>query len=857
MGKSVEVYIDDIIVKTPKGGDHTADLAVVFEQLKKHNMRLNPDKCTFGVRSGKFLGYMLTNRGIELNPDKCQAIMNMKSPRTVKEVQQLAGRMAAIGRFLPKAALRALPLYTLLKKGATFEWSAEADAAFTQLKETFSSPSILTSPKPGETLYLYLAVREKAVSSVLIREEEGRQLPVYFVSRSLKGAELRYKMLEKVALTLLTTARQLRRYFQAHRIVVRTDQPVRQVLHKPDLAGRMVSWSIELSEHDIRYEPRRAIKAQVLADFLVELTDEEEPPAETTWVVNVDGSSNKEGGGAGIVLQSSTGMVVEQSLRFNFPTTNNQAEYEACIAELVTARDLGAKEILVCCDSLLVVSQANGEAQAKDPIMEQYLAHLKRLASTFTKVEFRHVPRAQNDRADTLAKLASTGKPGLNGTVIQGTLAIPYVADRDRPAGQAMMPIGTEKDWRTPIIKYLKSGWLPDEKAEAKKLVRCASWYTVANDDLFKRGFSTPLLKCLTKDRAAYVLAEIHEGSCGHHPGGRSLARKVLRAGYYWPTLEKDAVEHVKQCDPCQRHADLHSAPPAYLSSLVSPWPFHQWGMDLLGPFDTAPGQLKYLVVAVDYYTKWIEAEPLATITTARVQRFFYKNVISRFGVPGVLVTDNGTQFTSKGFRDLLDGLHIKQRFTSVEHPQTNGQAESANRVILRGLRKRLGSAKGDWAEQLDHVLWAYRTTPHSTTGESPYRLTFGTEAVIPAEIGEPSARTAGFDPNQNDQLIGEDLDLLAERRAVANCRELIAKQQAAIRYNRKAVLRSFTAGDLVLRKASVGARSTERGKLAANWEGPYRVVEATGTGAYKLETLVGKEIPRTWNAANLRRYYS
>lgn len=154
-------------------------------------------------------------------------------------------------------------------------------------------------------------------------------------------------------------------------------------------------------------------------------------------------------------------------------------------------------------------------------------------------------------------------------------------------------------------------------------------------------------------------------------------------------------------------------------------------------------------------------------------------------------------------------------------------------------------------------MLWAYRTTPHSTTGESPYRLTFGTEAVIPAEIREPSTRTASFDPESNDQLIDEDLDLLAERRAIANCGEIIAKEHAAMRYNKKVVPRSFSKGDLVLRKTSIGARDTERGKLAANWEGLYRVVEATGTGAYKLETLRGTKIPRTWNAANLARYFS
>jgi len=157
------------------------------------------------------------------------------------------------------------------------------------------------------------------------------------------------------------------------------------------------------------------------------------------------------------------------------------------------------------------------------------------------------------------------------------------------------------------------------------------------------------------------------------------LAKKLLRAGYYWPTLEKDAMAYSRKCDTCQRHSNFHKAPPEDLSVITILWPFHQWGMDILGPFPQAPGRLKFLVVAIDYFTKWIEAEPLATITSSKIQKFFQKFILSRFRIPRSLVTDNGTQFTDKSFKVLMDNLHIKHHFTSVEHPQTNGLAEVAN----------------------------------------------------------------------------------------------------------------------------------------------------------------------------------
>jgi len=158
--------------------------------------------------------------------------------------------------------------------------------------------------------------------------------------------------------------------------------------------------------------------------------------------------------------------------------------------------------------------------------------------------------------------------------------------------------------------------------------------------------------------------------------------------------------------------------------------------------------------------------------------------------------------------------------------------------------------------EQLYHVLWSYRTTPHSTTGETPYKLTYGSDAVIPVEIGEPSWRTL-YPSGQNDALLREDLDLVDEDRELARIKEISRKQQVSQRYNSKVNLRSFEVGDLVLRRASIGMKNAKEGKLAANWEGPYRIQRATRSGSYALETLQGKEIKRTFNAADLKRYFS
>ena len=296
IGATMEVYIDNMLVKSTTAGLHIAHLSEAFQILRNYNMKLNPAKCAFGVSAGKFLGFIVNHRGIEANPDKIKVVLDMPSPSGIKEVQRLIGRIAALSRFVSRASDKCQPFFQVLKKA--FEWDAKCEEAFTTLKTYLSSPLILVSPVEGELLTLYLAVSDFSTNAVLVRDKERVQHPVYYCSRALRGAEERYPRMEKLMLALVTAARKLRPYFQAHTIEVPTEYPMKRVLYKPEVSGRLMKWAIELSKFDIRYKLITAIKGQVLADFVIEFTPIE--LAGTTqaedglpiWKLSVDGASN-------------------------------------------------------------------------------------------------------------------------------------------------------------------------------------------------------------------------------------------------------------------------------------------------------------------------------------------------------------------------------------------------------------------------------------------------------------------------------------------------------------------------------------------------------------------------------------
>ncbi|KAL5576999.1 hypothetical protein UlMin_018698 [Ulmus minor] len=590
---------------------------------------------------------------------------------------------------------------------------AECEQSFQELKTYLGRPPLLSKPQEGESLILDLAVSKGAVSSALVREEEGVQWPIYYTSKSLLDAETRYLEVEKLALALMIAARKLHPYFQAHTIIVPTKFPLKQILQKPDT-----------SEFDVLFKPRTTIKGQALADFIAEFTyqptslesaKELVPSPSSLWHLYVDGSSTDNCSGAGVILVSPEGVRLSCALRFRFKATNNQAEYEALLAGLRLAKEVSAHHLVIYSDSQLIVNQVNSEYQAKGEKMAFYLEKAKELLGQFNTVTITQIPQNENTNADALACLATGLEDSLLKTVPLEILDEPSIDKR-----QQVDAISDKPTWMDPIM----------------------------------RSFSSPSFTCLNKDQAKYVLQEVHEGVCGNHSSGRALAHKVLRQGYYWPTIQADSLAFVPKCDKCQQQ---------------------------------------------------------------NVTNFIWKHIICRFGIPRELVSDHGTQFENEKLRSICRNLGITKIFSSPAHPKSNGQVEAVNKTIKYTLKKKLEKSKGAWVDELPLVLWSYRTSFRTTTGETPFSLAYGVDAVVPVELGIPTFRIENFNEEDNDVLLALASDLLEEKREKAQLRATALQQTVARHYNSKVRLRRFTKGDLVIRRIFLNTKEKGVGVLRPN----------------------------------------
>jgi ribonuclease HI len=598
--RTVEAYIDDIVVKTRKASDLLSDLETTFKCLKAKGVKLNPEKCVFGVPRGMLLGFIVSKRGIGANPEKIAAITNMGPMKDLKGVQRVMGCLAALSRFISRLGEKGLPLYRLLRKTRRFTWTPEAEEALRNLKALLTSVPILVPPAAGEALLIYVATTTQVVSAAIVveRREEGHALlvqrPVYFISEVLFETKIRYPQIQKLLYAVILTRRKLRHYFESHPVTVVSSFPLREIIIQcQEASSRIAKWAVEIMGETISFAPRKAIKSQVLADFVAEWVDTRLPTAPIQpelWTMYFDGSLMKTGAGAGLLFISPLGKHLRYVLRLHFPASNNMAEYEALVNGLCIAIELGVRRLDARGGSQLVIDQVMKNSHCRDPKMEAYCDEVRRLEDKFYGLELNHVARRYNETADELAKIAS-GRTTVPPDVFSRDIHQPSVKTDDTPeleeaSAQPEVSSATEgevlrveeerngvtsnRNWQTPYLQYLHRGELPPDKAEAQRLARRAKSFVLLGDEkeLYHRSLSGILQRCISITEGQELLQEIHSGACGHHAAPRALVGNAFRQGFYWPTAVADATRIVRSCQGCQFYARQTHLPAQALQTI-------------------------------------------------------------------------------------------------------------------------------------------------------------------------------------------------------------------------------------------------------------------------------------------------
>ncbi|XP_070028813.1 uncharacterized protein [Nicotiana sylvestris] len=481
----IEVYVENVIIRSKRATYHIADLRKFFDRLQRYNLKLNPAKCAFGVLVGKLLGLIVSHRGIELDPSKWKVIQELPPPKSKKDMMSFLGHLNYISRFIAQSTIICEPIFKMLRKDVETSWTKDCQRAFDQVKEYLSTPPVLIPPKYGSPLLLYLYVLDRDFGCVLGQHDKIGRKEQAICYLSKKFAPTKH-------------GQKLRHYFCVYTtyLISRMD-PLKYIVQKPMPIGKLAKWKILLRED------------------IAEAYD--------GWRMFFDGAANFKGVGVRAVLVSEIGQ--------HYPV--------------------------------------QGEWDTKNTKILPYLYHVQELMKRFTKIEFKHVPRIQNEFVDTLATLASMIHH-LDKNFIDPILVRIY----SQPAYYGHVEEETGGNpWFHNIKEYLVKGEYPEQANHTQKrtLRRLSNHFFQRRGILHRRTPDLVLLRCVDAKEASKLLEEIHAGTCRPHMNNFVLAKKILIEGYFWMTMETDCIQYVQKYHQGQIHADMIRVPPNKLNATSTP----------------------------------------------------------------------------------------------------------------------------------------------------------------------------------------------------------------------------------------------------------------------------------------------
>ena len=860
-GKSIRVFIDDFCIYSSKAL-HLEKVDEGFIRLAQMGGQLNHEKCHIGESSVTLLGHVVSERGIEADPNKVKALLAVPSPSSVKQLTSFIQKVRYMGRFIHLLSQLVFPLQQLTHSEELL-WSNESERCFQEVKKALSTLPIILQPCWDQEFFVNPSFGEDALGAALIQKDAktGLMRPVYFSSRVMTTSEKGYKPVEVMVLSLMFAVRKFRSYLLPRPFtVITTEEHFPYVLQHMDVSARIAKWVIQLQEFDYTFKVEDSTRA-CLADLLTHKIHqkkekekgkvkekasslEDSPRVENAHALYFDGAYKriKDKAAAGIVVFSPEGdKLYGEGISLEDVHSNNEAEYQALLLGLRWCLSHGITRVNVFGDSMLIVKQMKGIWACKNDSLAMKMREAKTLMRKLQEAQIYFVPRGTNVEADALA--AEKLKEVMLGIV---TVKLPLF--------QGMFQLQD-------VLYFLEHGEAPTHmnKSERRWLATKATKYRLINDVLYCKGKDAVLRKVPTTKEIMDVIKSCHEGVCGGHFAQEITSRKILQAGFVWPSLHRDVQHWCRTCDACQKAGprklvhEKHNPITAY-------GPFEKWGIDAIGPLPRTQSGREYIIMGVDYMTRWVEASATSRITAQEVGKFVFESICCRFGTPLEIISDRGPGFRADLVGELMERLKIKRRHSTPYYPQCNGLVEKVNGMICKIITKQVHMHPKHWDRKLNAALWAYRTSFRTSLGYTPFHLVYGQEALLPIEVELASLRVLATSQEKNqDKKLEErilDLERLELDREAAVQHYSMQAEKRRKEFNKKLASKNIREGSLVLRYDN-RFDNRKDAKLVLKWEGPFVVIKKYPNGSYKLGDMDGRVHKTRVNGWRLKLYHS